>query len=695
MSEQKNPKFHTSTAGIPERYKFLEQESLSQLQLLELSNNKFFEKFKSLLKKYNIKFKGVQYNDSIDERVIMNYIRKYKLDVDENFYKELADLLKIDFISNRELVSNFDLATILPYNTIRKNLIFITEITDDYIKVATSNPFSIKIFDELEKIFNRRVKLGIASYDAIEIALDFGYKDEHAYKAMSELRERNPADSAYKVIYPWQKYFIYLVCILLGASAILGNVTIFILLFSLLNIYYFIINPFKIFIATRGFKHSQIGVNITQKEVYDADITSMPVYSVLVPVYKEARVLPEIIKHMNDLYYPKDKLDVQILIEENDDETITAARRLGLIGEPQVVIEGMTLDEYKQYIKFIDVTIVPNADVKTKPRACNYGLYRAKGEYVVIYDAEDEPDRDQLVKAVVAFRKLPKDYVCLQGHLNYFNYYENALARCFAIEYTFWFDFWLQGLDYIGAPLPLGGTSNHFKTEELKKLGGWDPYNVTEDADLGIRIVMKNLKTSMLNSTTLEEANLEVGNWIRQRSRWIKGYVQTFLVHTRHPLRLFKKMGLKQTFYFFFTFGGNIIMPLLNPILWLVTFVSLIDKSLTDYLFTPEITSIAIFNLILGNIIYVILHLIPCIIKKQYSSIPYAFLMPLYWIIMSYAAWKGALQLIYKPFYWEKTNHGLSSIQRQPIFKDINNNDSEKNNIQNKEDDVSPSGSVA
>ncbi len=513
---------------------------------------------------------------------------------------------------------------------------------------------------------------------------------------MSELRERNPEDSAYKVIYPWQRNFLYLSAFVLGASAILGNVMIFIFLFSLLNIYYFLVNPFKIYISTRGFKHSQIGVNITDKEVYDADINSMPMYSVLVPVYKEARVLPEIIKHMNDLYYPKDKLDVQILIEENDDETIFAARRLGLIGEPQVVIEGMSLEEYKQYIKFIDVTIVPNADVKTKPRACNYGLYRAKGEYVVIYDAEDEPDRDQLVKAVTAFRKLPKDYVCLQGHLNYFNYYENALARCFAIEYTFWFDFWLQGLDYIGAPLPLGGTSNHFKTEELKKLGGWDPYNVTEDADLGIRIVMKKLKTSMLNSTTLEEANLEVGNWIRQRSRWIKGYVQTFLVHTRHPIKLFKKMGLKQTFYFFFTFGGNIIMPLLNPVLWLVTFVSLINKNLTDYLFTPEITSIAIFNLILGNIIYVILHLIPCIIKKQYSSIPYAFLMPLYWIIMSYAAWKGAIQLINKPFYWEKTNHGLSSIQRQPIFTDINSsNDNSEKNKPNSENEISPSGSVA
>lgn len=491
---------------------------------------------------------------------------------------------------------------------------------------------------------------------------------------MSELRERNPDDSAYKVIYPWQRNFLYLLFLVIGASIILGNLSVFIFIFGMLNVYYFLINPFKIFIATRGFKHSKIGVHVTKKEISKVDWETVPTYSVLVPVYKEASVLPEIIKHMNDLNYPKDKLDVQILVEENDEETINAARRLGLIGEPQVVIEGMTVAEYKDYIKFFNITVVPNADVKTKPRACNYGLYRAKGEFVVIYDAEDEPDKDQLIKAVVAFRKLPEEYVCLQGHLNYFNYYENALARCFGIEYTFWFDFWLQGLDFIDAPLPLGGTSNHFKTENLKALGGWDPYNVTEDADLGIRITVKKQKTSMLNSYTFEEANLQVHNWIRQRSRWIKGYIQTFLVHTRYPFGLIKKMGFKQTIYFLFTFGGNIMMPLLNPLLWIVTLLSLINKTWTDYLFTPEITSIAVFNLILGNIIYVILHLIPCILKKQYSSIPYAFLMPFYWVIMSYAAWKGAIQLINKPFYWEKTIHGLSSVQRQPVFKSVTDN---------------------
>lgn len=639
----------------------------------DLPANVTLETLIRMLVKYKTDFSKLKGKNISSPRVLLNLLAKEKVEVDQKFYKELARKTGIEFISNRDLVARSYLVSVMPFDVIRKNHVFILEIKTDYILIATSNPFNEKIFEKFEEIFKKEIRFAIASYDAIEIALDFGYKEIHAYQAIAELRDRYPEDSAYSVIYPWQTNFLYLTFLFIGGSIILGKMEVFIWAFGLLNLYYFILNPFKIFIATRGFKHSDRGIFITDEEVNKIDMSTLPVYTILVPVYKEASVLPEIVKHMNNLRYPKDKLDVKILLEENDDETFQAASRLGLIGEPQVVLEGMSLEDYKEHIKFFDVTIVPSADVKTKPRACNYGLYRAKGEYCVIFDAEDEPDPDQLLKAVAAFRKLSNDYVCLQGHLNYFNYNENTLARCFSLEYTFWFDYWLQGLDYIGAPLPLGGTSNHFKTEVLKSLGGWDPYNVTEDADLGIRIVMKKYNTAMLNSWTMEEANLEVGNWIRQRSRWCKGYVQTFLVHTRFPLRLFRRLGLKQTLYFLLTFGGNILMPLVNPLLWIVTIMTIINKDWTQALFTPEITSLALFNLILGNIVYIVIHIVPFIIQKKYSSIPYAFLMPLYWMIMSYAAWKGTLQLIYKPFYWEKTTHGLSTMNRKPNFTEIKN----------------------
>ncbi len=175
----------------------------------------------------------------------------------------------------------------------------------------------------------------------------------------------------------------------------------------------------------------------------------------------------------------------------------------------------------------------------------------------------------------------------------------------------------------------------------------------------------------MLNSYTLEEANLRVGNWIRQRSRWIKGYVQTFFVHMRHPIRLFRKLGVKQTFYFILTFGFNILFPLVNPLLWLVTILTFVFPESTASLFTPEVKTICEFNLILGNLVYIILHIGPTVIKEHYTSIPFAILIPLYWVLMSYAAWKGTLQLITKPFYWEKTQHGLTSYKPKASSTEI------------------------
>ncbi len=161
----------------------------------------------------------------------------------------------------------------------------------------------------------------------------------------------------------------------------------------------------------------------------------------------------------------------------------------------------------------------------------------------MIYDAEDRPDSDQLKRAVVGFRKARPGTVCLQAALNYFNAEENLLTRMFTLEYSFWFDYMLPGLDGKRMPIPLGGTSNHFDTEALRELGGWDPFNVTEDADLGIRVAARGKHVGVIDSTTFEEANRAYGNWIRQRSRWIKGYMQTTLVHTRHPVRLAREAG--------------------------------------------------------------------------------------------------------------------------------------------------------
>jgi cellulose synthase/poly-beta-1,6-N-acetylglucosamine synthase-like glycosyltransferase len=613
-------------------------------------------------------------------RSLIFTLRDKKIILPEKFYFELAKQLNVPYFDSEILKDINYLASALPYSVMRKNLVFLLQITDEKIVIATSNPFNFALFREMERIFKRKLELYIASTESIEYALDRGYREIHQMKAMDELKIKTPEYSASNVLYTWQKNFLFILLVTFILLFILEPYTVFFILFVIINVLYFIINPFKLIVALKGFETVRRKINITQQEVRQMDDSELPVYSVLIPVYKEAEIVPNIITNINKLDYPKDKLDVKILVEELDTDTIDALHKYGLLGEGTETIDGVPPELHKEMTKMFDVIVVPDAAIKTKPRACNYGLYRVSGDYTVIFDAEDEPEPDQLKKAILAFQKTGDEYACFQAHLNFYNPKENLLARWFSLEYSFWFDYWLQGLDISGAPLPLGGTSNHFQTATLKKLGAWDPYNVTEDADLGVRISQKKYKTGMLNSYTFEEANLKVGNWIRQRSRWIKGYVQTFFVHLRHPITLVKKLGLKQAFYFILNFGFNILFPLVNPLLWAVTLLTIFAPELTESLFTPEIKTICEFNLILGNLVYIILHIGPTIIKENYTSIPFAILLPLYWVLMSYAAWKGVLQLITRPFYWEKTQHGLTAYKPHANIEEILNK-VRKNNL--------------
>ncbi len=276
----------------------------------------------------------------------------------------------------------------------------------------------------------------------------------------------------------------------------------------------------------------------------------LPVFTVLVPMFREAAMLPRLADALRNLDYPLGKLDIKIVLEAGDVETIEAARALGL--------EGV-----------FEIIIVPASEPQTKPKACNFALRFARGEYLVIYDAEDRPEPDQLRKVVATFRRSPPNTACLQCRLSYYNVSENWLTRMFTLDYALWFDQVLPGLERLGMPIPLGGTSNHFRIDVLRELHAWDPFNVTEDADLGIRIGQKGYRVGVVNSTTFEEASCLTRQWIRQRSRWIKGYMQTLLVHTRRPLHFLRTAGPLGFLGFVFFIGGTVLAGLLNPIFWL------------------------------------------------------------------------------------------------------------------------------
>jgi cellulose synthase/poly-beta-1,6-N-acetylglucosamine synthase-like glycosyltransferase len=368
----------------------------------------------------------------------------------------------------------------------------------------------------------------------------------------------------------------------------------------------------------------------------------LPVYSILVPLYRDAAVVPVLATALRRLDYPPAKLDIKLVLEEDDRETIEACKQAGLEAN-------------------VELVRVPPGHPRTKPKALNYALSFARGEFVTIYDAEDVPEPSQLRRAVEAFRQMPPEVACVQARLNYFNWDENWLTRLFTLEYSLWFDWYLPGLESLGIPFPLGGTSNHFRAEVLRSLGGWDPFNVTEDADLGLRFTQHGWRVATLDSTTYEEANSRVGNWIRQRSRWIKGYIQTYLVHMRHPLRLARRLGAKGFLGFQFFIGGAFVAPLsFLPLAALFALWQISRTSWIEALFPPWLWTFAAANLIVAGIALCLFHMIAAWKRGRRGLAWWALLLPVYYLLMSLAAYKALWQLVRRPHYWEKTEHGLT-----------------------------------
>ena len=383
-------------------------------------------------------------------------------------------------------------------------------------------------------------------------------------------------------------------------------------------------------------------VDVTAEEAAALRDEDLPTYTILVPLYRESEVLERLIEGLSNLDYPKKKLQILLLLEAGDEETIAAVKHL----KPPAPFEAI---------------VVRNTYPQTKPKACDVALKHATGEYLVIFDAEDRPEPDQLRKAVAGFAKVGHEVVCLQAKLNFYNPNHNLLTKWFTTEYSMWYDLYLPGLGYFDAPIPLGGTSNHFRRETLVDLGGWDPFNVAEDCDLGIRLYRRGYRTRMLNATTWEEACSSPRFWIRQRSRWIKGYMQTFFVHTRDPLRTLRRLGPIKAMHFLVLTGGAILTYLVNPLYWLLTLAWIIFRTEAVGAFFPvPVFVMGFLCLFVGNLVLVYANMLGCCRRGYYHLVKYVLIIPPYWLGMSLAAWKAAWQLIVKPHYWEKTQHGLA-----------------------------------
>ena len=220
----------------------------------------------------------------------------------------------------------------------------------------------------------------------------------------------------------------------------------------------------------------------------------------------------------------------------------------------------------------------------------------------------------------------------------------------------------MTGLQILETAIPLGGTSNHFRVADLLKLEGWDAFNVTEDADLGIRLFKAGYKTAIIDSTTYEEANSKLGNWIRQRSRWIKGYIQTYFVHMREPVVFFKKYGI-HAWFFQLLMGGKIAFCFINPFLWVMTISYFALGGLTgpviEAMYSSYIFYVALISFVFGNFMFFYAYMVGCARRSQWTLIKYLVFVPFYWLLISIAAYVALYQFVAKPHFWEKTNHGL------------------------------------
>ena len=369
----------------------------------------------------------------------------------------------------------------------------------------------------------------------------------------------------------------------------------------------------------------------------------LPRYTAIVALHREHKVIPDLIKALVAIDYPVSKLDIRIVLEESDRATISALRLQALPANMRLLI-------------------LPPGLVMTKPRAMNAALLLTEGDFVTIFDAEDEPQPDQLRKAAAVFAASPRKVACLQASLSPDNAGDGLMQALFTLEYAALFNVMKNGMCRLDHPIPLGGTSNHFRRDVLEKLGGWDAYNVTEDAELGLRLWLNGYETKTLDSETFEEAPPTLQAWFNQRRRWSKGWMQTVIAHARD--RLPHAPGIERSRSAFSTLtmstalAGMLIYPF-GSVMFLLRFLLgppfLVGDPVHDIvdIFAIMLVGLGVINMF-GPVVLALRA------PRLRHLAPVMLLMPLYSLAISLASWVALVDLIRAPFHWLKTEHGFA-----------------------------------
>jgi len=369
-------------------------------------------------------------------------------------------------------------------------------------------------------------------------------------------------------------------------------------------------------------------------------LSGLPVYSVLVALHDEAEIVPELLVALGSILWPRSKLEIKLVCEADDHKTLAALRAQPL----------------RPWVEIIEV---PPVGPRTKPKALAYTLPTISGEFVVLYDAEDRPHPSQLLEAWQTFRKSSPQLACLQAPLEISNSDHNLITRMFGVEYSALFNGMLPFLSRLGLPLPLGGTSNHFRRSVLEDVGAWDPYNVTEDADLGARLARFGYLTATITRPTFEPAPDRWDVWVPQRARWFKGWCQTWLVHMRAPGRLWSEIGTTSFWTLQILFAGLIFSALAHPLM--LGTIGWSAYNLSNGFALGAVHSVVFLidaiNITLSYFAFLLLGWRTLDRRGRRHFWKVVLFMPVYWMAMSVAAGRAIFQLVHKPHHWDKTPH--------------------------------------
>lgn len=371
--------------------------------------------------------------------------------------------------------------------------------------------------------------------------------------------------------------------------------------------------------------------------VFSADERwELPVYSVLVPLRDEANMVEQLVRSLGQLDYPPEKLDIVFVVEGRSSATVSAVRE--------------HLDDPR-----LSLLVVPDALPRTKPKALDYALPLCRGEFVVVFDAEDRPEADQLLRIVEQFRQ-QSDVGCIQARLVVDNGRDGIIPALFAGEYAGLFAVLLPALTQWGFIAPLGGTSNHFRTALLRELGGWDAFNVTEDADMGVRLARRRLRCATSLARTYEAAPARLSPWLGQRTRWMKGWMQTYVVHNRRPGHLLADLGWRGTAMLHVILLGMLLAPLLH-----VGFAAmLVVMALSGQLAWPSPSLWPIscaLVLVMGHMVAILTNLVGLARIGQSHLRFWQVLLPVYWAMIGLATLLALREFAVRPFHWFKSPH--------------------------------------